>query len=104
MRDLYYVSIFNSFFFILPLSSFSLLLIDRDCNSLASKFILFILFYFFFNFYLFFFLHSFLSLFPFPLSFLSFPFSLSLSLSHSFPFLPLFSFCIIGSLVWKLIF
>src|SRR6266540_7345319 len=85
MRDLYYVSIFNSFFFNTPfpsfslflfpsfplplssfsllLSSFSLLLIDRDCNSLANKFILFILFYFFFNFYLFFFFFFFFFLF-----------------------------------------
>src|SRR6266498_5743556 len=72
MRDLYYVSIFNSFFFNtsfpsfslfffssfpLPLSFFSLLLIYCVCNSLANKFILFILFYFFFYFFFFFFFY-----------------------------------------------
>src|SRR6266511_964293 len=99
MRDLYYVSIFNSFFFNTPFPSFSLFLF-------FSFFLFF--FFFFFSFFFFFFLSSFFFFFFtlfLPLSFSSFLFlflfSLFLSLSLSLPFLPLFSFCRNGLLDWK---
>src|SRR6266542_2380679 len=90
MRDLYYVSIFNSFFFNTPFPSFSLFLFPSFPLPLPSFSLLLSSFsLFFISLYCFFFFYtlssSFLSLFPFPLSFLSFPSffpSLSLTLFH----------------------